>query len=107
MKTDVRLSTKFLTAQGGHQVGVLVTLAGDLGGAAEALEQVSATLSPYRAEPGVAEEMQDLSDSAQRLMACEYGPLDRKYHGARAMAIRDEKAAYLRKMSRRRPDPKP
>ena len=81
--------------------------AGDLGGAAQALEQVSATLSPYRAEPGVAEEMEDLADSAQRLMACDYSPLDRKYHGARAMALRDEKAAYLKKMSRRRPGPKP
>ena len=29
MKTDVRLSTKFLTAQGAHQVGVLLTLAGE------------------------------------------------------------------------------
>jgi len=43
----------------------------------------------------------------QRLMACEYSPLDRKYHSARAMALRDEKAAYLKKLSRRRPDPKP
>ena len=29
MKTDVRLSTKFVTAQNAHQVGVLVTLAGE------------------------------------------------------------------------------
>jgi hypothetical protein len=27
LKTDVRLSTKFVTAQNAHQVGVLVTLA--------------------------------------------------------------------------------
>ena len=29
MKTDVRLSTKFVTAQNAHKVGVLVTLAGE------------------------------------------------------------------------------
>ncbi|MCX6634592.1 MAG: VWA domain-containing protein [Acidobacteria bacterium] len=80
---------------------------GDLDGAAQALAHVAATLSPYRAEPGVAEEMDDLSVSAQRLMACEYDASDRKYHGARSMALRDEKAAYLKKLSRRRPGPKP
>jgi hypothetical protein len=29
LKTDVRLSTKFVTAQNAHKVGVLVTLAGE------------------------------------------------------------------------------
>ena len=137
MKTDVRLSTTFLTARGAHQVGALgetriaevrVTAdvvrpdgiaheklvmpvvanidgadhveptvgrtfvrfeaarareeavghadAGDLGGAAQAPERVSATLGPCQAEPGVAEEMRDLF-------------------------------AYLRKLSCRRPTPKP
>ena len=30
MKTDVRLSTRFLTTQNAHQVGMLVTLAGEM-----------------------------------------------------------------------------
>ncbi len=29
MKADIRLSTKFLTTQNAHQVGMLVTLAGE------------------------------------------------------------------------------
>ena len=30
MRTDVKLSTKFLTTQNAHQVGVLVTLSGEV-----------------------------------------------------------------------------
>jgi Ca-activated chloride channel family protein len=81
--------------------------AGDLDGAATELERVSATLSPYRAEPGVAEELEDLAAEAVRLKHGEYYALDRKYHAARGMALRDEKTAYIMKMSRRRPGPKP
>jgi hypothetical protein len=48
-------------------------------------------------------EIEDLRAEAERLSQRQYGPSDRKYHGARAMANRDLKAQYLEQVSRKRP----
>jgi len=81
--------------------------AGDLNAAAQSLERAHALLQPYQAEPGVQEEIEDLTDSARRMQEDQYDASDRKYHAARAMAAHQEKEAYLKKMLRRRPDPQP
>jgi hypothetical protein len=78
MRTEVRLSTKFLTTQNAHQVGMLVSL-----------------LAPPH-------EIADLRAEAARLSDCHYAPGDRKYHHARAVANRDLKAQYLEQVSRKR-----
>jgi Ca-activated chloride channel family protein len=77
--------------------------AGDLDGAAEQLRQASRSLEAYREEPWADEEMADLAAEARRLAYDGLRSEDRKYHMARAMASRDQKAAYLAKISRRRP----
>ena len=60
-------------------------------------------MSVCEAVPFIAEEMRDLDAEAMRLEAQEYQAVDRKYHGARAMAVRDLKADYARNVSRKKP----
>lgn len=76
---------------------------GDFDGAAACLRTVSEAIAaaPYEADASVVEEMEDLRAQAERLEERRYSALDRKYDAARAMASRDLKEAYLRKMSRR------
>ncbi|HEU4699219.1 MAG TPA: VWA domain-containing protein, partial [Gemmatimonadales bacterium] len=76
---------------------------GDFDGAAACLRTVAETIAaaPYEADASVAEEVADLRAQAERLEERRYSALDRKYDSARAMASREMKEAYLRKMSRR------
>ena len=53
------------------------------------------------------EEIDDLAAEAVRLQERHYDASDRKYHSARAMAAHQGKDAYLKKMRRPRPDPRP
>lgn len=76
---------------------------GDLGGAAQVLRDAAAQLAPCSADPALAEEMEDLTSAAMEFEARNYAPADRKYHAARAMAAREMKEEYARRMSRRRP----
>jgi hypothetical protein len=52
--------------------------------------------------PAIAEEMEDLEAEAARLERRRYEASERKYLGARAMANRELKADYSRKVSRRK-----
>lgn len=79
---------------------------GDFDGAAASLWDAAAGLATCASAPGMAEEMDDLAQEAERLQARQYEASDRKYHSARAMANRDSKADYAKRVSRRRP-PKP
>jgi len=81
--------------------------AGDLDGAAQSLGCAEAMLRPYQAEPGMQEEIADLAAEAVRLKERHYDASDRKYHIVSSMAVHEGKAAYLKKMRRRRPDPQP
>jgi Ca-activated chloride channel family protein len=81
--------------------------AGDLAGAASTLRGASTALVPYGAEPGMAEEIEDLAEEAVRMEREQYDRSDRKYHLARSLSVRDAKDAYLRKISRRRRPPAP
>jgi Ca-activated chloride channel homolog len=76
---------------------------GDFDGAAASLRDAVVGLAACAAAPGMAEEMEDLEQEAQRLQERQYEASDRKYHSARAMANRDLKADYARRVSRRRP----
>ncbi len=76
---------------------------GDFDAAASSLEQAAASLAACPAAPELAEEIDDLRVEAARMQQRLYGESDRKYHGARAMANRDQKAGYAEKVSRRRP----
>ena len=76
---------------------------GDFDGAAASLREAVSHLSVCAGVPMIAEEMEDLAAEADRLDARQYQAADRKYHGARAMANRDLKADYARKVSRRKP----
>jgi hypothetical protein len=76
---------------------------GDFDGAAASLRDAVAGLSACPAAPGMAEEMNDLEEEAQRLQERIYESSDRKYHSARAMANRDSKADYAQRVSRPRP----
>jgi hypothetical protein len=51
--------------------------------------------------PGVAEEIEDLEAEAVRMGERQYDANDRKYQGARAMAAKEMKADYARRVSRR------
>jgi hypothetical protein len=79
---------------------------GDFDGAAASLRDAVAGLAACASAPGVAEEIDDLTQEARRLQLRLYEASDRKYHSARAMANRDSKAEYAQRVSRRRP-PKP
>jgi len=76
---------------------------GDYHGAAASLREAVTQLSVCEGVPMIAEEIEDLAAEAARLDARQYEAVDRKYHGARAMANRDQKAEYARNVSRRRP----
>ena len=78
MKTDVRLSTKFVTAQNAHQVGVLVTLAGEaparrapLNSAefAELLDAEDEEPRRFSVSPASGDGEQDVVELAQRAVA--------------------------------------
>jgi Ca-activated chloride channel family protein len=76
---------------------------GDFDGAAASLRDAVVGLAACASAPGMAEEMDDLEQEAQRLQQRLYQSSDRKYHSARAMANRDSKAHYAQRVSRRRP----
>jgi Ca-activated chloride channel family protein len=80
--------------------------AGDLDAAAQTLAAASAKLEPHRADPKIAEEIDDLRVESERLRSREYGARDRKYHEARQHAIWENKDAYLKKMSRKPQKPR-
>ncbi|MDQ3427144.1 MAG: hypothetical protein M3477_04870 [Gemmatimonadota bacterium] len=73
---------------------------GHFEGAAASLRQALVSMSACESVPVIADEMQDLHAEAVRLEAREYEAVDRKYHGARAMASRDLKADYAKRVSR-------
>jgi Ca-activated chloride channel family protein len=75
---------------------------GEFDGAAASLREAVATLTPYAAAPGMAEEIDDLEAEAARLEQRRYDASDRKYQSARAMAARDSKMDYAARVSRRR-----
>ncbi len=60
---------------------------GDFDAAAASLRDAAGELGAFPAAPGVAEEIEDLDQRR-------YDGSDRKYQGARAMAVRDLKAEY-------------
>ncbi len=76
---------------------------GQFDGAAANLRAAATALGPYAAVPDIAEEIDDLEAEAARLERQCYDASDRKYQGARAMAAREQKAAYAQRVSRRRP----
>jgi Ca-activated chloride channel family protein len=72
---------------------------GDYAGAARVLRDVSARLDV----PGdqlLADECRDLASEAERMSSRDYLAEDRKYLSARAMAAREMKESYMRKMRR-------
>lgn len=77
--------------------------AGNLEGAAATLRMASESCMSYAASPEIAEEISDLEAQAMRLEVREYTPMDRKYNAARAMASREMKEEYIRKVGRKRP----
>jgi hypothetical protein len=74
---------------------------GDFDGAAASLRSAAATLAPCVRAPGVAEEIDDLEQEAERMRGRLYESKDRKYQAARAMAGRELNAAYAARVSRR------
>jgi Ca-activated chloride channel family protein len=76
---------------------------GDFDSAAASLGQAAAFLAACPGAPDLAEEIDDLRAEAARMQKRLYDVSDRKYHGARAMANREQKANYAEKVSRRRP----
>ena len=76
---------------------------GNFDAAAAGLNVVAAMLQECSTDPAAPGEIEDLRAEAERLSDRQYGPGDRKYHGARAMANRDLKAQYLEQVSRKRP----
>jgi Ca-activated chloride channel family protein len=80
--------------------------AGDLDGAAQALRHGAAALHPFRSDPALAEEAEDLTAEADRLESRRYEAQDRKYYQARAVAAYEVRDAYAGKISRRR-SPRP
>jgi Ca-activated chloride channel homolog len=76
---------------------------GDFDSAASCLRDAAAALMACAAAPGMAEEIEDLQTEAARMDQRCYDASDRKYQGARAMAARDLKADYVKRVSRRQP----
>jgi Ca-activated chloride channel family protein len=74
---------------------------GDFAGAASSLRDAAAGFMDCLESPGMVEEMEDLQAEAVRLEQRKYEASDRKYQGARAMAAREMKADYARRVSRR------
>jgi Ca-activated chloride channel family protein len=83
---------------------------GDLEGAARVMRGVSDAMRHHAASDAYLEaELRDLERESGRLEAGEYSSADRKYHRARSVSAREMKEAYMRKISRDKPegDPKP
>ena len=99
MRAQVHLSTKFLTTQNAHQVGILTTLAGDTP-PTRAPINVVLVLVPYLDDAEMVQEREDLAQEAARLKEKEYAPEDRKYMQAFSMSIREGKRAYKDKLRR-------
>ena len=76
---------------------------GEFDAAAAGLRRAAAALEGCAEAPGVAEEIEDLQAEAARMEQRRYQASDRKYLGARAMANRESKADYARRVSRQRP----
>jgi Ca-activated chloride channel family protein len=79
--------------------------AGDFDGAASCMRGMSDAMAPLAATDALLrEEMDDLNAEADRMAQQEYRAEDRKYHMARSSSAREMKEAYMRKLSRRRPE---
>ncbi len=76
---------------------------GDFDGAASSLRDAASHFMCCSEAPAMAEEIDDLQAEAVRLEQRQYEAGDRKYQGARAMAARDMKVDYARRVSRRKP----
>ncbi|MBA2626800.1 MAG: VWA domain-containing protein [Gemmatimonadales bacterium] len=74
---------------------------GDYDGAARGLRAVGLRLAPYSADEDVAREIADLNDQAALLESRKYSAMDRKYHAAMAMGMREGKIGYVKSISRR------
>ena len=74
---------------------------GDYDGAASSLREAASSLMFCSQAPGMAEEIEDLEAEAVRMGERQYDENDRKYQGARAMAAKEMKADYARRVSRR------
>lgn len=85
-----------------REEAVRLSSRGDFDGAASCLEEAALGCAPFMASQAVAEESRDLRAQAQLLKQRAYSPMDMKYDGARAMANRDGKFAYIDKMNRKR-----
>lgn len=78
---------------------------GDYTGAAQSLRRACNGMSDWaRSDAVICEERDDLMLEATRLENRDYSPADRKYHQARSVSAREMKEAYLRKISRQRPE---
>jgi Ca-activated chloride channel family protein len=75
---------------------------GDFDSAASCLREAASALAAC-AGPDSAEEIDDLQAEAARMDQRRYDAGDRKYQAARAMAARDLKADYAKRVSRRAP----
>jgi Ca-activated chloride channel family protein len=78
---------------------------GQLDAAAGVLHEAVAALRPHARTPGMAEEIGDLEAEAARLEQRRYDARDRKYQGARAMALRELKPDYAARVSRKPREP--
>jgi Ca-activated chloride channel family protein len=81
--------------------------AGDMDAAAAELRRGYSLLEPFVAEPGVAEEIEDLKAESLRMEQRKYEAADRKYHLSRSAGAHEGRATYLATISRRRPPKKP
>ena len=77
---------------------------GDYTGAAQSLRRACNGMSDWaRSDAVICEERDDLLLEATRLENRDYSAADRKYHQARSVSAREMKEAYLRKISRPKP----
>jgi len=104
-RVEPKVEQTFLLFQSAKAREEAIRLAdeGNFERAASSLREAVGMMSVCEAVPMIAEEMQDLVAEADRLDANQYHASDRKYHAARAMASRDLKADYAKKVSRQKP----
>jgi hypothetical protein len=77
---------------------------GDYTSAAQSLRRACNGMSDWaRSDAVICEERDDLLLEATRLENRDYSAADRKYHQARSVSAREMKEAYLRKISRPKP----
>jgi Ca-activated chloride channel family protein len=77
---------------------------GDFTGAAQSLRAACHGMADWaRRDAVMREERDDLMLEASRLENRDYSAADRKYHQARSVSAREMKEAYLRKISRQKP----